>query len=208
MNYIYVNGVVTETTSGGTFTAPHSDNLLSIQVASMQSGSGMSVATAPHVIAPEGAVVRLPFTSIAKGGTRIISDKKTAARFVESNRWKNRVLPFRVTVESDGEYLIDIHYLQGLGIVNSRRRTAVRRLDVNSSPVGILVFPQLSSAAGAGTGNSNEWQSLTSYTNPLRAPLHKGENLIELRYWQPSPVFVSPDANVILADSIRLSRIR
>ena len=48
------------------------------------------------------------------------------------------------------------------------------------------------------------WQTLTSFSNPLRVSLRKGVNTLELRLYQPSPVYIDPAANTILADFIRI----
>lgn len=202
-----INGLPAPDPVAGSYTVPASDSPQWIQFAATDDNGIPGTATAPHPTFPPGTLTEIPLSKIAKGGTRIIADRSIADRFVESNRWKNRVLRFEITSDREADYLIDMHYIHGLGIVNARRRVALRRLEVNSSPCGILVFPQLSQSAGAENNSWKEWQSLTSYSNPLRAHLRKGLNVIEIKFWQPSPVYVSPDANVLLADRLRLIRL-
>lgn len=204
---VYVNGMVSDEFAGNTYTIPDSPSARWIQFASVTADGIPGIATSPHVVLPKGSVIAIPLADVTKGGTRIIDDRATAKRFVESNRWKNRTLHMEVDIPQEGDYLIDMRYIHGLGLVNARRRTALRRLEVNSANCGILVFPQLSKGSGSAPEGWKEWQRLTSYTNPLRARLHKGVNVIEVKFWQPSPVFVSPDANVVLADRLRLIRL-
>ena len=96
-----------------------------------------------------------------------------------------------------------MHYISGLGIVNARRRTALRALYVDGARKGIFVFPQHSGASLDRDGGY-DWQTLTSFSNPLRVSLRKGVNTLELRLYQPSPVYIDPAANTILADFIRI----
>lgn len=205
--FAYINGVLSDQFDNPDYHVAESRSPQWVQFACAEKGEAPGLATPPHAILPKEALTIIHLSTVAKGGTRIINDRKVAERFVESNRWKNRTLRFDVDVNKEGDYLIDMHYIHGLGIVNARRRVALRRLEVNSEPCGIMVFPQLSKAVGAENAGWKEWQTLSSYTNPLKASLKKGHNIIEIRFWQPSPVFVGPDANVILADHLRLIRL-
>ena len=45
---------------------------------------------------------------------------------------------------------------------------------------------------------------MTSWTNALTVPLREGRNELELRYYQPSPVYADPLSNTVLFDIIRI----
>lgn len=158
---------------------------------------------APYCYIPLRQRLNIYATLITKGGSRIIQDKKTSARFVESSRYKNRRLTFDIEAADEGRAMIDIRYINGLGIVNSHRRTAVRALRVNGEDCGLFVFPQLS-AAYWNRDLGDDWQQLTAYSNALPANLHKGKNRVEIIYRQPSPVYIAPHSNTLLIEFIRL----
>ena len=83
---------------------------------------------------------------------------------------------------------------------------ALRSLVVNGERGGVFVFPQLSPKEwDKDMGDS--WQTLGTFSNALRVHLNKGENRLELRFYQPSPVYVDPTANSILADFVRVIRM-
>ncbi len=90
--------------------------------------------------------------------------------------------------------------------MNGRRRTALRSLTVNGVRSGVFVFPQLTSAS-APADPALDWQSRTAFTNPLKVELDSGRNELEIRLYQPSPVYIDPTANAILADFVRIIRL-
>ncbi|MEZ4685477.1 MAG: hypothetical protein R3B47_05270 [Bacteroidia bacterium] len=62
--------------------------------------------------------------------------------FVEISLDKNREISFSVTVEDDGEYLIDFRYANGSGPWNTDNKCAIRSLTVNGNYEGVIVLPQ------------------------------------------------------------------
>ena len=133
----------------------------------------------------------------------MLPDKHLAARFVESSRAANRNLRFNVIAPEGGRYIVDVHYASGLGIVNPRRGTALRMCMVNGRRAGVFVFPQFSPSAWD-KSLGDDWQRLSSFSNPLVVELEAGENILELRYFQTSPVYLDPTANSLVADYVRL----
>lgn len=129
-----------------------------------------------------------------------------ASKFVESNRFKNRTVSFDFEAPQEGRYLVEVHYANGLGVVNGQRKVALRILRANGSEAGIFVFPQLT-AANAQKGEKTSWQEMTAWSNSLIVNLREGTNHLELRYYQPSPVYADPNSNVVLFDLVRLTPV-
>lgn len=136
----------------------------------------------------------------------MIEDRKLAERFVETGKWKNRVLKIEFDVAEDGDYAIDARYLNGLGIVNTRRRTALRSIDIDGERIGIWVFPQLCGIR-RGYEASDDWQRRMAVTNPLKTHLTEGHHVLEMRLYQPNPVYIDPASNVVFSDIIRIYKI-
>jgi len=202
-NFVYLNGVLTDDMITHSYRLYNAAKATSVQIVSVRDNRYASFSSKPHLYVPKGMQSIIHLANVARVGTRIVQDKHVAARFVESDRHKNRVLNFEYDAPREGFYLVDVHYISGLGIVNSRRRTALRTLTVNGSLGGFFVMPQLSPKSwdkdmGAG------WQTLASYSNALKVHLHAGRNTMQLKFYQPSPVYVDPTANTILADFIRI----
>lgn len=203
---VYVNGIEQETIQDDSHQLSETTFPAVIQFASIDIDNCSGFSSKPHICLPARSQTTLYAADIARGGTKILKDKQLAARFVETNRFKNRNIPFSFDAPADGKYLVEIHYVNGLGIVNSQRRLALRRLRANSREAGTFLFPQLApSSVSKNAGGS--WQEMTDWSNPLIVSLRKGLNLMELRYYQPSPVYTDPNSNVILIDMIRITPI-
>ncbi|MCM1071875.1 MAG: hypothetical protein NC210_07600 [[Clostridium] fimetarium] len=202
---IYVDGVLEQVSINPDYTVAAPRRLTAAQFAA--AGEGVpGFATSPHIIAPRGWETIIKASDIARAGTRLISDKSTAARVVESNRWKNRSVSFDFDAPAAGRYLVDVRYSGGLGIVNPHRRTALRRLKVNNVEAGILVFPQFS-PAWWNRDTGTDWQLPSTYSSQLAIELPAGTNRLELLYFQPSPVYIDPLANTLLFDAVRIRRL-
>lgn len=203
---VYANGVMTEELSmhNYEFNNASFNKTAAIQIVSVEGdGKLTGFSSKPHLYIPPGNEIVVGLPDWAVPGTRIIKDKSIASQFVETNRWKNRVLRVEFEVDREGEYAFDAHYLYGLGIVNQRRRTALRSVAVDGDNVGIWVFPQLC-APRRERDSSDYWQTLASYTNPLKVHLAPGCHILEMKLYQPSPVYIDPTGNVVLSDYIRI----
>lgn len=204
--FVYLNGVMTDEFLSHHFELYQAKATTAVQIVEVIADRWMSFSAKPHLYIPSGCSRMIYLSQWATTGTRIIGDKKLAEKFVETNRWKNRSIKIEIEVAEEGEYAVDVHYLYGLGIVNSRRRTALRSLDIDGNRCGILVFPQLCAPKRDREG-SDGWQSLTSFTNPVKVHLTRGLHTLELKVYQPSPVYIDPYTNVVLADYVRIVRL-
>lgn len=200
---VYLNSVPEEEIYRSEYLLYEAPRLTTVQFVPVDASSVAGFSGEPYTYIPGNLRLTIYATEITKGGTRIIQDRKASARFVELNRYKNRTVRFSVKSEARCRALIDLRYINGLGIVNSHRRTAVRSLRVNGADAGYLIFPQLSSAWWDRDLGDN-WQQLTAWSNALPVRLDPGLNTIEIRYRQLSPVYIDPQANTILLELIRL----
>lgn len=206
VNFVYLNGALTGDLLSHDYTLYEAPSLTAVQFVSVMDNKYVGFSSRPHLYAPRRSVSVVNLAQVARGGSKVIQDKMLSARFVESDRGKNRNIAFAFNAPSAGTYVVDVHYLSGLGIVNGRRRTALRSLTVNGVRSGVFVFPQLTSAS-ASADPALDWQSRTAFTNPLKVELDSGRNELEIKLYQPSPVYIDPTANAILADFVRIIRL-
>jgi hypothetical protein len=202
---VLINGVLADELTAKTYTAPTATSPYAVQFVNNSSGiTGFSAAAT--MVIPEGSLHTIMLPDIAKSGTKVITDKKLSKAYVESNRFRNRSIKFEFEAPATGNYLIDVHYLSGLGIVNSHRRSALRTLLVDGTRRGTFVFTQLSPSSWV-RDMGNGWQELSNYSNPLTVHLTKGCNRMELRVYQPSPIYIDPTDNTVVADYIRIIKL-
>lgn len=203
---VYVNGILREETTSGTYRAGDTREPAVIQFTTLNDSKLSGFSSKPYIGISRHPRHTIQASSIAKTGTKILETKALASKFVESNRFKNRNISFGFDSPEEGRYLVDVHYANGLGIVNSQRKIALRSFRVNGREAGVLIFPQLS-AANAPRDDNESWQEMTTWSNTLIVDLKKGENRLELRYYQPSPVYSDPNSNVVLFDLVRLTPV-
>ncbi len=200
---IYINGTLVEEIYRHEYTLYNAPALTMVQLCPVNADHITGFSARPYRYVPPRQQIIIPASSVAKGGTRLIKDKASSKKFVELNKFHNRIFSFDADVPSDGLYLVDVRYVNGLGIVNPQRRATLRELYAGNQRIGTFVFPQLSSAAwnkDLGEG----WQQTTTYTNPVTARLRKGRNQLSIRFTQPSPVYIDPAHNTVLIDAIRI----
>ena len=206
--WAYVDGLPVEEAEGRHYTLDDTSAVRTVQFCATPDGNWPGFATAPVLYVPQGFSRTIDLTDVARGGSGIFQDRTLASRFVESTRYRNRKIAFDVTVEEKGVYAVAVHYANGLGIVNSRRRTALRSLSVDGVPQqGVFVFTQLS-PVDWDNDPAREWQMMTGFTNPLMVSLDPGTHTFELRYYQPTPVYIDPFSNTVVADYVRLIRYK
>lgn len=201
---VYINGVLQEEIFRDTYRLYDAGQLAVVQFTAFANSEFSSFSSRPYLYLPPEKRHTIYAGSLARSGTKILEDKSLASKFVESNRFHNRNISFDFDAPDGGKYLVDVHYANGLGVVNSQRKTALRSLRVNGQEEGIFIFPQLS-AASIPKGQGESWQKMTAWSNILTINLKKGTNHIELRYFQPSPVYADPNSNVVLVDLVRLT---
>ena len=202
-NFLWLDGVITESVPSGRYALAQTGQTTMVQFCNVAENRYISFSSAPHLVVPASSMIELRLASVAKGGTRIIEDKRLRADFVESNRYKNRRIRLPLHVQRTGRYAVEVHYVNGLGIVNPRRRTALRSLSVDGHRAGVLVFTQLSPMAWD-SAPEHHWQTLTAFTAPLIVELTEGKHTLEMAFYQPSPVYIDPENNIVLADEVRL----
>lgn len=204
---VYLDGVPAAELTSHSYEIPDTDAPVEVQFVNTAGDNLTGYSSAPHLFVPQGRRHLIYLPEVVKGGTKVIQDKKLAARFVESDRRINRNIRFSFNAPEAGEYLIDVHYASGLGIVNRKRRTALRSLWIDGERRGVFVFPQMTASTFGHNENTADWQRLTSFSNTLRVNLRKGENLMMLKLYQPSPVYVDPTSNSVVADFVRIIRL-
>lgn len=203
---VYLNGILDQVIISPDYKVCAPRELTSVQFSGVADSKPAGFASAPHIVYPKGWETIIRASDHAVPGTRLINDRKRAAGIVESNRWKNRAVSFRFDAPEAGVYLVDVRYSASLGIVNPHRRTSLRRLKANDVEAGILVFPQYSPAWWH-RDTGDDWQLPATYSTQLAVELDKGQNKLELVYFQPSPVYIDPLANALLFDLVRIRRV-
>lgn len=201
---VYINGVEEEEICRTDYQLSDAKSVTSVQFCPIAAGEFEGFSARPLLYIPKGAQWYLYTPDFAKSGAKVLENKKIAEKFVEMTRYKNRRFPFEFDAPRTGRYLVDVHYAAGLGIVNKQRRIALRTLKVNGLDAGTFIFAQLSAATAQMLENDEMWQNTVAWTNPLVVQLNEGPNDLELRYFQPSPVFVDPQSNTVVADIIRI----
>ncbi len=202
---VYINGILQEQITTDTYRISDKSNFSVIQFTTLSEENLSGFSSQPYIFTNNKPSV-IDCSTLAKTGTKLLKDKKLASKFVETSRSRNRNISFDFDAPHEGRYLIDVRYANGLRLVNNQRKTALRSLKVNNSNAGIFIFPQLTSGNIRNSDNES-WQKMTDWSNPLIINLDKGLNKIELRYYQPSPVYIDPNANILLFDAIRLTDV-
>lgn len=203
---VQLNGSMTEQVYREHYTLYKSETPVVVQFSPYVDNQLLGFSGKPHTYVPDDCRTIIYASSITRTGTRILSDRTIAARYVETNKWKNRSLAFDFNAPDSATYAFEVHYNNGMGIVNPQRRTALRALYIDSSRKGVFVFPQLS-AAWWDKDSGKDWQTQSAWSNTLTATLPKGSHRIAVNFYQPSPVYIDPLTNTLLVDIIRITRI-
>lgn len=116
--------------------------------------------------------------------------------YVEVARNKNCDLIWKVQVVETGEYLIDVHYSNGEGPINTENKCALRSLYVNKTFRGSVVMPQR---------GINLWSNW-GFSNMIKTSLNSGENTLELHFdeWNEN---MNLKVNRALIDYIRIIKL-
>ena len=201
---VYLNGVMEQEIFRDSYRLYDAKTPVVVQFTALVNSSLSSFSSTPYIYIPQGMNNLIYASELATTGTKVLEDKTLASKFVESNKFKNRNIRFDFNAPASGRYLVTVHYADGLGIVNGQRKLALRSLRVNGVESGVFFFTQRTSATATATGEKSSWKEMTAWSNILTVNLDKGENHLELRYFQPSPVYADPTSNVILIDLIKL----
>ena len=116
--------------------------------------------------------------------------------FVEISMTKNKAIDLKATVETAGDYVLDIRYSNGSGPWNTDNKCALRSLYTNGQYTGALVFPQ------RGTDEWSDWGFSNSYVLRLNA----GSNSLKLvlEEWN---INMNVEVNRAMVDYVRLIKL-
>lgn len=196
-NILYVNGVPVSDNDDRVFGIAAGAHPVQVSVARHDAATGLTgFLSEPLLIVSGDAGTVYAAADIAEPGARILSDKEVIRRrrrvitryvpseyerdVVSSTRYHNDTLTFRCDVTVPGYYLVDVEYLDGLGVVNpSRVRPSYRRLCVDGADAGVLTFRQLTPHSGE---IDRDWRTMTGRCAPLTVWLDTGVRELSLRY--------------------------
>lgn len=189
--HLYLNGVSDDEVSGPQLSLSRFDRLTAINLVAM-SNDREGYASKTRFFVPRGALTTLQAEEFAPGGTSMVRGPRLSQRFVETSAGGLARLTLELPEPEATEALIDVCYSNGSGPAESGAACGIRRLTVNGSPCGSLIFP----------GRGDGWWLSTGYTNMLRASLHSGVNVIEIEADGPGAEVVT------LIDYVRIFRLR
>ena len=117
----------------------------------------------------------------------------TGKGFVEISKTVNRKIDLPVTINEDGNYILDVRYANGNGPINTENKCAFRTLSIDSSTFRTLVFPQR---------GKDEWSNW-GWSNSLEISLTKGLHhiSISLENWNEN---MNSDVNQAMLDCLRI----
>ena len=95
-----------------------------------------------------------------------------------------------------GTWVLDLHYANGSGPVNTEDKVAVRTLRQGGTPLGVVVMPQ------RGTGRWSEW----GWSNVMRVPPGTDPGPFALDY-TPLDANMNGRENTALVDAWRFTRL-
>lgn len=198
---VWIDGALEQMTSSPVYDIYDARRPVSVALVPVTDNRWEGFAAPTYTYIPAGDIITIQATDIARPGSRIINDKEIASRFVQSTRWKNRSLTFSIAAPADGDYLLRVSYLNGLGIVNPSRRCALRRVSINGTDCGTLIFPQLPPKDWS---HKADWRQLTAMTNMLPVTMRAGVNSVSIDHFDaPFPDF-NNETNIILIDKIQI----
>jgi hypothetical protein len=116
--------------------------------------------------------------------------------YLELSKTVNTGISFRVEAPAAGEYLLDVHFSNGSGPVNTDNKAAIRSLYVEDNYAGPLVMPQL---------GAEEWSNW-GFSNPLKIRLQQGSNQLHIRF-MPWNENMNGEVNRAMLDFVRLIRL-
>ena len=159
-----------------------------------------------HLVVSHSDTFSIAIADFARKGTKLLPQKDLGRQFAESTKWKNREITIPYDAPDDGDYLLSVSYLNGLGIINPKISACARRLKVNDTSAGLIFFPQLTPSHWS---VDTPWHSFRGHTVPRQVRLHKGVNKISLEYFEIDTVFYHNHGQDILLvpDRLILTRL-
>ena len=163
---VYLNGILEEQIQTRTYSLYNAPEYTEVCFVPVAEETTVGYSMRPYRYMPRGAGFTIDAPDIAKGGTRLIKDRKLAKQFVALTIYRNRSLRFTFNAPEDGTYLISLRY------ANAGERCALRTLKVNGRDAGTLVMPIYGTGGWTGTTDSST----------LSVHLNKGANAIGIDY--------------------------
>ncbi len=166
---VYVNGVMTESLRGDTYSVSGGGTqVIDIVPVTTTKRPVAGFSPAPHVCASPIDIISIPASTITprRSPLHLIRHKETATRYIELAARHNTRLTFYVNAPSAGEYFLHILYSNGTG------ETAVRTVEVNSRPGGTIVCPPV---------RKGDWVT-TGPSTTITVRLKEGQNKLSLYY--------------------------
>nr|WP_321408406.1 hypothetical protein [uncultured Carboxylicivirga sp.] len=119
-----------------------------------------------------------------------------SAGFIKTSVTENVKLIFNISVEEEGEYIIDFRYANGTGPWNTDNNCCIRSLYINDNYAGVVVMPQR---------GSDEWSDW-GFTNAVKTYLNKGNNILSVVFeeWNTN---MDGEINEALIDQMRIIKL-
>ncbi|WEK37899.1 MAG: amylo-alpha-1,6-glucosidase [Candidatus Pseudobacter hemicellulosilyticus] len=165
------------------------------QVIAVAANGLASFASEPLRLGPEAAVKLYEAETVAAPASLPYSGY-TGQGFVEVSTTQNTTLAFPVTVEQDGDYLVELRYANGNGPTNTENKCAIRAVAVDGQQAGTVVLPQ------RGRGEWSNW----GYSNSVKVSLKKGSHTISINY-QDFNENMNGAVNQAMIDHLRLTKL-
>ncbi|AHM62083.1 glycogen debranching protein [Flammeovirgaceae bacterium 311] len=193
---VWRNGSMVEQVEEGPYKLPESmDQYAEYMVAAVDSAGWPSYLSEPLSVVTHDRIQLIEAEQIVP--TSSLSYEGFSGKgFIELTKTDNTSLSFMVEAPADGKYLLDLHFSNGSGPVNTDNKAAIRSLYVGDTYAGSLVMPQL---------GRDEWSNW-AFSNPLKIELKQGKNELHLRF-MPWNENMNVEVNRAMLDFVRLIRL-
>jgi len=123
--------------------------------------------------------------------------KELAKSFIEEINTKKTTFEFECEITGEDDYLIDFHYANGNGPINTDNKCAIRSLFVDGKRVCPIVLPQ------RGIDNWNN----RGYSNSIKVHLKKGKHQFSLKFLSTDEN-MNGEINSAVVDHLRLQPLK
>ncbi len=213
---LYINGALIEELNTDRYEPPHFKVPTWICAVPVRENDICGMTGKPLMFVDKSQCIIIGAGKAGETGSKLLSDKKTVRRrrhtvtqlipskyergVVESTLFHNATLTFKANIKTAGRYLVDIEYLDGLGIVNPERKLTERQLKVDGKEAGTFICPQLHPDKWS---PDIDWRDMTGWSNMLAVNLRAGN--VELTL---TPVAdTDGDDSLLLIKSLRLIKL-
>lgn len=151
-----------------------------------------SFTSEPVWIYDEKATQKIEMEKIA-GRSGLDYVNYSGSGFAEISTSANKEISIPLTVDKEGDYLVDFRYSNGSGPWNTDNKCAIRSLYTNGDYTGVMIFPQR---------GKDEWSDW-GYSNSYSLHLKKGENRLVLKFedWNNN---MNVEVNKAMLDYLRV----